>query len=93
MEEKSPAGLVIGAQCDPDRLDCQQGGGAVLCLSFSYHHIFSCPDTAQYARDSVTHSVTILILEHTETSWTLVTFETFDRSEKTMSDQQKDKYI
>ena len=46
-------------------------------------------------RDSVTHSVTILILEHTETSWTLVTFETFDRSdEKTLYGQKnvKDKY-
>ena len=45
LEEKSPAGIVIGAQCDPDRLDCQQGEGAVLCLSLSYRHIFSCPDT------------------------------------------------
>ena len=41
---------------------------------------------------SVTHSFTyLLILEHTKTSYTLVTFETFDQSdEKTWPDQQKD---
>ena len=43
-------------------------------------------------RDSVTHSVTIFVMEHTETSWTLVTFETFDRSdEKTLCGQKKRK--
>ena len=45
-------------------------------------------------RDNVTDWVRVVILEHTETLVTLVSFETFDQSDKkTWPDQQKGKYI